>query len=56
MLNRIKVQEIGHHRYKVSLNCGYSDWEAVEVKAINELRAIFKALRGKFFMQLFQIR
>lgn len=56
MQNCIKVQEEGHHLYKVSLNCGQSDWETISVKAINEYVALFKALRGKLFMRLFKVR
>ena len=55
-MNRLKVEQVGHHLYEVKLNCGYETWEIVRVKAINEYVALFKALRGRFFMALFKIR
>ena len=55
-MNVLKVEKIGCRRYRVKLNCGYPDWEIVEVKAMNEYIAIFKAIRGRLFMKLFYIR
>ena len=55
-MNRLKVEEIGRHIYRVKLNCGYQNWEVVQVKAINEYLAVLKALRGKLFIRLFLVR
>ena len=55
-MNILKVEKIGRKLYRVKLNCGRPDWEIIEVKAMNEYLAIFKAIRGRFFMKLFEIR
>ena len=55
-MNRLKVQEVGHHLYRVSLNCGYDDWEIVQVRALNEYVAVLKALRGKLLTRIFKVR
>ena len=55
-MNRIKVEQISRHLYRVKLNCGYKDWEIIQVKAINEYIAILKAMRGKWLIRLFIIR
>ena len=56
MKNRLKVEETGPHLYRVKLNCGYKEWEVVQVKAMNEYIALFKALRGKLLINLFKVR
>lgn len=56
MKSIMEVHETGRHRYIVFMKTDTGHCESVEVKAINEYRAIFKALRGRFFMRLFLLR
>lgn len=56
MTTVLEVWEVGRHKYIVFLRREDRRYEYVEVKAWNEYRAIFKALRGRLFMRLFLIR
>lgn len=56
MKSVMEIHETGRHRYTVFLKTENNHCEAVEVKAWNEYRALFKALRGRMFMRLFLVR